>query len=101
VFTGTGGGIAVGETYAGHAGQFGSIRSNIFWDTSERVYSVYDSGSDDSVSDLISAANLDYNGLFNILDGDNNGTNNLEFSTGTPNANSIFADPEFVDDSAD
>lgn len=101
VHLGTGGGVALGETYAGHAGMVTSCRSNLFWDTSARAHKVYDSGTDNSVPDLVTAANLNYNGGFNFLAGDVNGYNNLEFSSGTPGANDITGDPVFFDDTVD
>lgn len=104
-FLGTGGGIALQETpggaYEGHAGMYGSIRSNLFWDTSARAYKVFDSGTDNTKVDLVSATYLDYNGGFNFLAGDGDGYNNLEFGSGTPGANDVSGDPEFVDSTAD
>lgn len=102
VFVGTGGGVAAGETYSGQAGTFKSVRGNIFWDASARGYGMYDSGTNDSVPNLVSAANLDYNAKHNLLTGTNGvGYNNLEFSSGTPGANDIVADPQFVDSTRD
>lgn len=101
IHIGDGGGIALGETYAGHANMFDSIRSNLFWDTSERQYKVFDSGADNSVTDLVSAIHLDFNGGYNFSTGDVNGYNNLEFSTGTPGSNDVTGNPNFADVTAD
>lgn len=91
-------GCAVGETYAGHTGMLASFKNNLFWDTSARGYKLYDSGVDDTVSDLVSAANANYNGGHNLLAGSNlKGYNNLEFSAGSPGANDVDADPELLD----
>lgn len=100
--TGTAGGIAVGETYAGHTGMCTSMRSNIGWDTSARGYFAFDSGGDDAVSDLVSAANLNYNCAYNTLAGsDGHGVNNLEYSSGTPGANNVDQNPQFFDATRD
>lgn len=93
---GTGGGMAVGETYAGHTGMLASFRGNLFWDTSARNPLLYDSGSNDTVSDLVSSANANYNARFNV-----DTYENLEFSSGSPGANDITTDPEFVDATRD
>lgn len=87
-------GAAVGETYAGHSGMLSSFQSNIGWNqAASSGYLVYDSGADDSVSDLVSSSNFDYNVAYNLTGVENN----LEFSSGTPNANGFTADPDFVD----
>ena len=102
MFVGDGGALAAGETYAGHTNLWKSVRGNIFWDTSERGYAMYDSGVNDTVSNLITSGNLDYNCKFNVLTGSNGvGYNNLEFSSGTPGANDIEEDPEFTDATRD
>lgn len=97
-FTGTQG-TAVGETYAGHSGLISSFKSNLFWDTSARGYKLYDSGSNDSVSDLVSSTNADYNAGYNLQTGSNGkGYNALEFSSGSPGAHDVDGvDPRFVD----
>lgn len=97
-------GAAVGETYAGHTGMVSSFRSNIFWDdnASARGYKLFDSGSNDSVSNLVTAANANYNCGFGLLAGSNGkGYNNLEFSAGSPGANDIDENPNFVDKTRD
>lgn len=100
-FMGTGGGAAVGETYAGHTGMLSSFKDNLFYDTSARAFILFDSGADNSVTDLVTSANADYNGKSNFLAGDGGGYNNLEFSSGTPGSNDVEADPNFVDASRD
>ena len=95
-------GAAVGETYAGHTGMISSFKSNIIWDTSARGFKLYDSGSNDSVSDLVSAAAANYNCGHNLLAGSNlKGYDALEFSSGSPGANDVDVDPQFVDESRD
>lgn len=95
-------GAAVGETYAGHSGM-ASVKSCIFWDeTGAQGYKVYDSGGNESVTDLAPAADLNYNCGFNLATGSNlKGYNNLEFSSGSPGANDIVADPQFKNKNAD
>lgn len=101
-FLGSGGGVAVGETYAGHAGMVNSFKNNLFWDTSARAYKLYDSGGNNSVSDLVASADANYNGGYNFLAGSNlKGYNNLEFSSGSPGANDVEGNPTFVDSARD
>ena len=101
-FCGSQTGIAVGETYVGHAGMFSSIRGNIFHDTSARGYKVADSGTNDNVPDLVASGDIDFNCGFNLLAGSNlKGYNNLEFSSGAPGANDVDVDPAFRDRTRD
>jgi hypothetical protein len=102
-FCGSQPGVAVGETFAGFTSMFSSIRGNIFHDSAGgRSYKVADSGTNDTVSDLVSSANLDYNCGYNMLAGSNlKGYNNLEFSSGTPGSNDVDTNPNFVDSSRD
>lgn len=95
-------GCAVGETYAGHTGMVSSFRSNIIWDDAgARGLKLYDSGTDSEVSDLVSAANADYNCGYNLLTGGGAGYGssgtNLEFSSGSPGANDVDENPDFLD----
>jgi hypothetical protein len=96
IHTGSNGGIAVGETYAGHPGMVGECVDCIAWDTAGRGYLMFDSGVNDSVTDLIAASDFDYNCAHNIA----GFSNNLEF-TGTPNQNSITENPQFKDPTRD
>jgi hypothetical protein len=101
-FVGDGGGVAVGETYTGREGTFSGIKDSIFYDTSARGYKVADSGTNDNVPDLVAAADADYNCGHNLLTGSNSkGYHNLEFSSGSPGANDVDVDPQFVDASRD
>lgn len=100
-FLGTGGGAAIGETYAGHTGMLDQFFSNLFWDTSARACILYDSGTDDPVTDYVASADADYNGKFNNLACDGGGYNNLEFSSGSPGANDVSGNPNFVDPTCD
>lgn len=91
-------GAAVSETYAGHAGMLAYFRSNLAWDTTNgRGYKLYDSGTNNSVSDLVTAANCNYNGGHQLATGSNlKGYDGLEFSSGSPGANDVSGDPQFV-----
>lgn len=95
-------GAAVGETYAGFAGMVLGVKSCIFWsETSGQGYKVYDSGPDNSVTDLAAAADLDYNCGYNLAAGSNGkGYDHLEFSSGSPGANDITQNPDFVNRNA-
>ena len=91
-------GAAIQETYTGRTGMVQEFKSNIAWDTSARGYMIYDSGTDDVVVDCVSAAALDYNCTHNVLTGSNGvGMNGLQFSSGTPQAHGVSADPDFVE----
>ena len=90
-------GAAVGETYSGHTGMLASFRSNIFWSATAEGWKLADSGTDETVSDLVTAANCDYNCGYNLGDD----YVNLEFSSGTPGANDVDVDPQFIDDTGD
>jgi hypothetical protein len=95
-------GCAIGETYAGHAGMLSSFKNNLAYDTSARGYKLYDSGADDAVNDIVTAANCTNNGGFNFLTGSNlKGYNALNFSSGSPGANDVTGDPLFVDKDRD
>lgn len=94
--------LTVGETYIGHTGMVSSFRSNLGWDTSARGYLMADSGTNDSVSNLVTSGNANYNNGYNVLAGSNlKGYNNLEFSAGSPGANDLAVNPNFVDSSRD
>lgn len=95
-------GFAVGETYTGHANMVGALKSCIFWDENgSQGYKMYDVATNDNVPDLGAAADLDYNCGYNLLAGSNGkGYNNLEFSSGSPGANDITQNPDFVNKSA-
>lgn len=91
-------GVAVGETYVGHAGMLGSFKSNLAWDTSPRGYLLYDSGTDNNVPDLVASGSADYNCGYNYLTGSNlKGYNDLEFTSGNPGAHDKNVNPSFVD----
>lgn len=99
-FTGSQG-AAVGETYAGFNGMVQSFKSNLMVSKNGgEGLKLYDSGSNDSVTDLVSSVNADYNAGFGLLAGSNlKGYDHLEFASGSPGAHDIDGDPLFVDDS--
>jgi hypothetical protein len=91
-------GAVVGFSYAGHAGMLSSFKSNLAWDNTARGFKLFDIGSDDTVTGLVTAANADYNGGYNLLTGSNlKGYDALEFSSGSPGAHDVTGDPDFVD----
>jgi hypothetical protein len=95
------GGVAVGESYAGNAGMISSFKSNLMWGVASspnKSYKLHDSGTNDNVSNLVTSANCNNNTGFNLLAGSNlKGYHNLEFSSGSPGANDVDVDPQFVD----
>ena len=97
-------GCVVGETYGGHPGMLSSFKSNIFWsNVSGTGYKLYDSGSDDAVTDLVTSGNCNYNCGYN-LDTTKGAKSygaaasgaDLEFSSGSPGANDQDVNPQFV-----
>jgi hypothetical protein len=93
------GGIEIGETYAGFAGYLTSAKNNIFWGPAAGTgYKINRLGGVSGVNDLVSAANANYNGGYNLAVGNNlKGYNNLAFSAGSPGANDVSGNPGFVD----
>lgn len=87
--------VVVGETYIGHPSMFTRIDSNLCWNASGTDGRIaWDSGGNDSVTDLVTSGNANYNCYYNL-----NATRyfNLEFSSGSPGANDVSANPLFVD----
>lgn len=96
--------VNVGETYNSHAGQISSLRSNICWNPSQTdlgyIITTLNGAPND---DVVSAANADYNCLYNIDDagGDPGGGYDTPVSSGTPGTNDLDEDPTFVDATRD
>jgi hypothetical protein len=95
-------GAAVGENYNGHAGMLSSFRGNLAWDEppggTPRGWKLADVYPDASPADLISSANCDYNGGYNLIAGSNlKGYDHLTFTSGSPGAHDVSGDPQFVD----
>lgn len=93
-------GAAVGETNTGHANQL-TFRCNLAHDdipSPLRGLKLYDSGTNDSVSNLCTSALCDYNAGWNLLAGSNgNGYDKLEFSSGSPGSHDpTNGDPGFA-----
>lgn len=101
IIGGDAGGIPTGETYIGHTGQVAYIRNNIGWDNTVRNYAtayLYPP----SPTDMVAASDLDYNCFTTTLTGTNGvGMNGYIFSSGTPGANNVNEDPQFVDPDRD
>jgi len=91
-------GAVVGETYAGFTGMVQSFRSNLVWSlTANNGYKLY-AGALSVISNIVTAANCNYNGGYNLAVGNNtNNYNNLLFSAGTPGANDVSGNPGFAD----
>ncbi len=90
-------GFAASETGAGTANSF-IFRSNIGYDdVSARGYKCQATGVN-GTTDLVTAANANYNCGYQYLAGTNlKGYNKLTFSSGSPGANDINANPNFTD----
>jgi hypothetical protein len=94
-------GVGVAETYAGHANMITSLKSNLPWRPAGKSggYKMRRVGGG-TVQDIVAAANANYNGNWNLAAGsdgngyDGGGTN--LFSSGTPDANGVSGDPQFV-----
>ena len=95
-------GCAVGETFTGYANMVTAFKDNIIYDTvGGRGLKLYDSGTDDAVPDLVASGNADYNCGYQLLAGSNaKGYNHLEFSSGSPGAHDVAANPKFKNASA-
>lgn len=92
--------VALGETYAGHTGMVTRLDSNLCVNLTAGTDGpiAWDSGGNDSVTDLVSAANGNRNCHYQL---DSVRYVNLELSTGTLGANDVNANPSFVDSSRD
>lgn len=95
-------GAAVGETYSGFPGMVDTFKSNIFWDEDGgQGKKLYDAASS-TVSDLVAAADADYNCGWNLIAGTNGkGYSGLEFSSGSPGDHDLNVNPNFVNKDAD
>jgi len=97
-FTGTQG-ASIGETYVGHTGQLHSFKSNLMWNVNAlEGYKLYVAAGQTAISNLVTSANADYNGGWNLAVGNNlKGYNNLLFSSGSPGAHDVNGAPNFTD----
>lgn len=89
--------INVNETTAGYVGQIGSFQDNIVWGDAPNSHYMIQDIAGTAVADIVSSANCDYNCDFNLIAGVEGNGINIPI-TGTPNANGVTADPQFVDD---
>ena len=93
--------VALGEAPGAEAGMLASYRSNIFFRKSGSATGIYKLGNYQGaglVTDVGDAADLDYNCGFGITVTGGLGTNGYNVPlTGTPGANDVDVDPEFVD----
>lgn len=91
-------GAAVGESYAGFTGMVQSFKSNLMWNNlvgeGYKLYSLVQT----VISNIVTAANCNYNGAWNLLTGNNTKNyNNLLFSSPPPGVNDRSGDPLFID----
>lgn len=99
------GAVSVGETYAGHAGMVSSFKSNIAWAPSASGGYKFQRRNTGTVSDILDAANADYNCGHNLTAGVHGKGYHDSLAqppaavmfTGTPGAHDIDTDPKFVD----
>lgn len=108
IHLGTFGCFSVGETYAGHAGMFTSIRSNAIWDSTPRESCYRSSVSFFSAmpADLVAPANFRNNGRFNTITAANNTLNGVANQTipgcqyvkfsAAPGTADLTSDPQFL-----
>ena len=103
--TGESGAISYGETYAGHAGIVGAIKSNLVWSPSAGGGYVFVRRSLATTADGCSSGNVTHNGKWNLTTGDqgvgyDDTAGSGMYSSGSPGANDVTlsADP-FVDSS--
>jgi hypothetical protein len=100
------GSCSYGETYAGHADMFDGIYNNLVVGTGAGY--VFIRRVNRTVSDGCSAVNIHHNGKYQLSNGSlgfpgyedkgDTGTFAAMFSSGTPGANDVTANPSFVDD---
>lgn len=92
--------VNVNETVTSYAGMITSFKSNIgFGASAGSHYMIHDTGGG-AVSDIVAGANLDYNCDFNLIAGSEGNGINIPI-TAAHSANSITADPTFVDSTRD
>jgi hypothetical protein len=98
---GTGGeniSLRVGETYNAHAGMVTSVQNNLGWDgTAGRGYLAGNINGAPN-TDVVTSANMDYNGKYNLI---GTGYTGWVFSSGSPGAHDVTGDPQFVDSARD
>lgn len=86
----------VGETFNTNAGQVTSFKSNIAASPTSRSAYIYRNVNGSPNDDTVDAADADYNCVYNMAAGSAGGGYNAGF-TGSPGANDLNVDPDFVD----
>lgn len=101
--SGESGAISYGETYAGHAGIIGAIKSNLVWAPSSGGGYVFQRRNTATTADGCSSGNITHNGKWNLSTGDygvgyDDTAGTGMFSSGSPGTSDVTlsADP-FVD----
>lgn len=91
-------GISVGETYSGYAGMLAKMFSNVCWDRSggTGLKIKNQDASQPGTTDIVTAANADYNCGFHLAAGRKGGGYDTAM-TGSPGVHDQDGDPQFVD----
>lgn len=87
---------SVGETHNAASGQVTSFKNNIAYSPTSRNALLFRNINGAPNSDVVSAANADYNLMWNMLAG-SEGKGYDQPITGSPGANDLNEDPDFVD----
>lgn len=86
----------VGETFNTNAGQVTSFKSNLACSNSARNAYMYDNINGSPNTDTVTAANANYNNMYNLAAGSAGKGYDAPF-TGSPGANDLNVNPNFVD----
>lgn len=89
-------GLYVGETYNGHTDMLNHARSNLSYSQASNLAYIAKGDSGSTVQDVIHSANAHHNGVWHPINTTGYGAF-LTFSSGTPGANDVSGDPQFVD----
>jgi hypothetical protein len=96
---GSNGGLYCGESY-GRANLILSARGNLSWDSTARGYKIWRDTSN-IIQDIISAGSANFNSGWSFAPGSDGkgyqGSATTHLCSGTPGANDVEADPQFVD----
>lgn len=88
----------VGENHTPHAGMVAAFKSNISYCPSASSSKYHFVDIDGTTEDVASSGDVTHNCGYNLNTGSNGyGYNGFDFSSGSPGANDITADPQFVD----
>jgi hypothetical protein len=88
-------GIVVGETFNAQAGMCSLLKDNIAWHATAGGFKITNTNGGPN-NDVVTAANADFNSGWNLQAGSKGKGYNTPM-TGTPGANDIDGDPQFMD----